>query len=119
MLLKFLDGEWTSRRRLVYLLGEEAVSDMNVEVLAFGFGCQELGIALLRNVKILPELARAKFHLEQAQFGLIQERSQHGRFHRYPVHSDRFRGFSPVFRILSREAATERTTKKQNIIKMF
>ena len=72
-----------------YLLGEESVSDVEVEVFAFGMCCQKLSIALQRNVKILPKLARTKFHFEQARLGLIQDRSQYGRFHGYPVHGDR------------------------------
>ena len=56
-------------RSEVYLFAEEAVSDMGVEVRAFGFGFQKFAIAVLGHVKVLVEEARVEFDFEQAPSG--------------------------------------------------
>jgi hypothetical protein len=65
--LKFSIRGVVSVRSAVYLFAGEPVSDIGVEVGAFGFGGQKLGVALLGNLKILVEQAGVELDFEQLE----------------------------------------------------
>jgi hypothetical protein len=80
--LNFQIAAGSGAENIIYVSGDEVVSDMGVEVFSFGFGRKKFFVFLGRNIQVLVDESGAEFDFEHALLGQIQDRSQYGRFDR-------------------------------------